>query len=190
MESTESTATIPIHLTNMMQPNIVRLNETSDNSTTSRVALIQPIIQQLMSFRPYIYPAIWSPYYFRTSSRHYQPYQQPYLMPLFRSNLYSDSVSEEETLMMAKNPFPIDDELSEEEALKELEAIKKEMAEDVAAKRHEERLILPSITINRDESSVTISLKNFASLIRSFSSRVTVTLATRTILVPNVSLKN
>ncbi len=99
-------------------------------------------------------------------------------------------VLEEETLMMARNPFPIDDDLSEEEALKELEAIKKEMAEDVAAKRHEERLILPSITINRDESSVTISLKNFASLIRSFSSRVTVTLATRTILVPNVALKN
>ena len=66
----------------------------------------------------------------------------------------------------------------------------KEMAEDAAAKRHEERLILPSISVNPEESSVTVSLKSFAAFLRSFSSRVTVTLATRTILVPNVSLKN
>ena len=169
MESTESTATII--------RNVAQLNETKTIKTTDKAAYTLPV-------RPHIYPAIWPPYvFFRTSPYHH--YQ-----PSVRSNLYQPDSTWDEEAMMARNPFPVDDELSHEEALKELEAIKKEMAEDAAAKKHEERLILPSISVNPEESSVTVSLKSFAAFLRSFSSRVTVTLATRTILVPNVSLKN
>ena len=113
----------------------------------------------------------------------------PVLNPFYPSANSATAVQQDE-ISTARQTFPVDDELSEEEAMKELEANKKEMAEDAAAIRHQNRLLLPSISINPDHSSVTVSLKSFASLLRSLNSRVTVTLATRTILVPNVSIRN
>lgn len=157
------------------------------NQTNNKIQ--KPIVQQLQPVGPYFYPAIIPPYFFRASP--YQPaYYHPYLMPIMRPLYPTNPPTVRDDTLTERRPFPVDDELSEEEAIKELEAIKREMAEDTAAQRHLNRLVLPSISVNRDESSVTVSLKSFASLLRSLSSRVTVTLATRTILVPNVSIRN
>lgn len=157
----------------------VKINN-PENSTPIQIDSIKPIVQSL-PISPYFYP--WSPYLFR--ARPYEPYYPPYLMPvvppLFRSA--SPAIPAEEN-------FPIDDELSQEDALKELEAIRQELSADLAARQHENRLLFPSITLDPISSSVTVSAKSFASLLRSLSSRVTVTLATRTILVPSISVIN
>ncbi|KAI9563858.1 hypothetical protein GHT06_011325 [Daphnia sinensis] len=161
-------------------------NQTSNNK------IVKPIIhqQQPPAVRPYFYPAVIPPYFLR-SSPYQAAYYHPILMPVMSHPLYpTTSPNVGNQMLTGRRPFPVDDEISEEEALKELEAIKQEMAEDAAAQRHLDRLVLPSISVNREESSVTVSLKGFASLLRNLSSRVTVTLATRTILVPNVSVNN
>ena len=165
-------------------------NKTKNNETrsltTHKVASSHKL--QPVAVRPYFYPAAFSPYFFQAGpyrAAYYHSYLMPVWNPFYPAN--SAAVQSNE-ILTARQPFPVDDELSEEEALKELEAIKKEMAEDAAATRHQERLLLPSISINPDHSAVTVSLKSFASLLRSLNSRVTVTLATRTILVPNVSI--
>lgn len=170
--------------------NTTKNNETG-SLTTHKVGS-SSIAQQLqpVAIRPFFYPTAFSPYFFRAGpyqTGYYRPYLMPVLNPFYPTN---PATVQDEEILTARQPFPVDDELSEEDALKELEAIKKEMAEDDAAKRHQDRLLLPSISVNPDHSSVTVSLKSFASLLRSLNSRVTVTLATRTILVPNVSIIN
>ncbi|XP_057378622.1 uncharacterized protein LOC130700656 isoform X2 [Daphnia carinata] len=168
-------------------------NKTKFNNVKNQNSnkIVKPIIHQLQTpaVRPYFYPAVVPPYFLRASP--YQAaYYHPVLMPIISPLYPASSTKVRDEILTGRRPFPVDDEISQEEALKELEAIKQEMAEDAAAERHLSRLVLPSISVNGDEASVTVSLKSFASLLRSLSSRVTVTLATRTILVPNVSVNN
>lgn len=167
-------------------PNITQ--STTNHSTTVTPSPFNHIIQPI-----HFYPAPWPSIIFRSSP--YQAYYRPYVVPAFPPAFYrtgaSSSYPPDEDMMLDKQPiFPIDDELSEEEAIKELEAIRKELAQTMAARQQEDRVIFPSITVNPEQSSVTVSLKSFASLLRSISSRVTVTLTTRTILVPNISVKD
>ena len=113
-------------------------------------------------------------------------------MTVFKSSPPTYKPSNEE-MFMARNPFPVDDELSEEETIQEMEAIKKELEESVSIRRqHDARLLdlLPSISISPDNASVTVSMKSFVSLLRSLNSRITLTLTTRTILLPSISIKN
>lgn len=170
---------------NTTETNLNDIKNVTSNQIDSTKQFVQPL-----AIHPYFYPATWSPYYFRASA-----FYHPYLMPVLPSFTYRSaspshhqSQLQEEAEYMEKNPFPVDDELSEEDALKELEAIRKELAEEAAAAQHQSRLLFPSISVDPVQSSVTVSVKGFASLLRSLSSRVTVTLATRTILVPNISV--
>ncbi|KAK4027157.1 hypothetical protein OUZ56_016169 [Daphnia magna] len=196
VESTEETilsARSPASGVTQQQAPLAIFNQTKFNNVKNQTSnkITKPIVHQLRTpaVRPYFYPAIIPPYFLRASP--YQPaYYHPVLMPIMSPLYPTSSPTVREEIATGSRPFPVDDEISQEEALKELEAIKQEMAEDAAAQRHLNRLVLPSISVNRDESSVTVSLKSFASLLRSLSSRVTVTLATRTILVPNVSVNN
>ena len=180
----------------LMQLEIFNKTKTNETRTLTTHKVASSIAHQLqpVAVRPYFYPSAFSSYIFRAGpyqqSTYYHPYLMPVLNPFYPSANSATTAVQQDEISTARQTFPVDDELSEEEAMKELEAIKKEMAEDAAAIRHQNRLLLPSISINPDHSSVTVSLKSFASLLRSLNSRVTVTLATRTILVPNVSIRN
>lgn len=174
--------------TSIIEENIkIDANKTikiNDTEKSNQIDSIKPIVHPV-PVGPYFYPAPWSPYFFRAGP--YEPYYHPYLTPVVPSLFRSASpVIPAEDL--ERYPFPVDDQLSPADALKELEAIRKELSEDSAARQHENRLLFPSISLDPINSSVTVSVKSFASLLRSFSSRVTVTLATKTILVPSISV--
>ncbi len=83
-----------------------------------------------------------------------------------------------------QSPSPIIDESkSDQDALKDLMDLK----ETFEASDDDKRFLIPSIEVSDNGNTVTIKTTTFVSLLNSLASSVTVSVTTKTVLIPGVT---
>ena len=111
----------------------------------------------------------------------YSPYQ-PYHDPTYvrQSAYYQPFVNQNE----GRIPASTDETLSDEEALNNLKSLK----EIYEKSDSDKRLLISTISVNSDLSSITIKTTSFLSLFSSLSSLATISVTTKTVLVPGLTI--